>query len=363
MAGGYHTCARKADNTLWCWGANHEGQIGDGTTVNTKPSPVYVSTLSNSVVGVAAGHWHTCARKGDGTLWCWGRGAYGQLGNGTTSPTTSPVQVTALGTSVVDVAAGEDHTCARKGDGTLWCWGYNGYGQVGDGTPPGLKASPVQITALGTGVLEVATGGSHTCARKNDGTFWCWGSNGFGQYGNGTYTSQSSPMQITAFGTNVAEISAGQYHTCVRKADGTLWCTGENNHGQLGDGTGLDKTSPVLIAALGTSVVEVAAGGYHTCARKADGTLWCWGFNWTGAVGDGTYVGPRLSPIQVTALGTTAVEGAAGYAHTCARRSDGTLWCWGLNTYGEVGEGTVQGSKCSGPDLCHLAPVKTLLCP
>lgn len=363
VAGGDHTCARKADNTLWCWGSNTQGQVGDGTTVKTKPSPVYVSTLGNSVGGVTAGQWHACARKGDGTLWCWGRGAYGQLGNGTTSPTTSPVQVTSLGTGVVDVAAGENHTCARKGDGTLWCWGDNWAGQVGDGTPPGLKASPVQVTALGTGVVEVATGGNHTCARKNDGTLWCWGFNGSAQYGNGTYTSQPSPIQITAFGTSVAEISAGYSHTCARKGDGTLWCAGANNDGQLGDGTASTKTSPVLVTALGTTVVEVDAGYSHTCARKGDGTVWCWGFNWTGAVGDGTWIGPRLSPIQVAALGTTAVEVSAGYGHTCARKADSTLWCWGLNSNGQVGEGTVKGSTCTGPDFCHLVPVKTLLCP
>jgi hypothetical protein len=195
-AGYYHTCARKQDGTLWCWGNNYHGQLGDGTTASPKPSPVQVTALGTSAVEVAPGYFYTCARKQDGTLWCWGCNSGGKLGDGTTTGTPSPVQVTALGTSAVEVAASFSHTCARKQDGTLWCWGDNYYGQLGDGTTVWPKTSPVQVAALGASAVEVAAGEAHTCARKGDGTLWCWGNNYYGQLGDGTTTDKLSPVQV-----------------------------------------------------------------------------------------------------------------------------------------------------------------------
>ncbi|MBI4700423.1 MAG: hypothetical protein HY744_04520 [Deltaproteobacteria bacterium] len=203
-----HTCARKADGTLWCWGSNEKGQLGDGTTKGQdcngwpcKPSPQQVPALGTSVVEVSAGEGHTCARTGSQKLWCWGNNAGGQLGSGTVLPELSPVPVTALGASVVEVSAGYNHTCARKGDGTLWCWGSNGSGQLGDGTTKGQDCSgwcnalPVQVTALGTAVVEVSAGYNHTCARKQSGTVWCWGKNQLGQLGDGTTIDRPTPVQ------------------------------------------------------------------------------------------------------------------------------------------------------------------------
>jgi alpha-tubulin suppressor-like RCC1 family protein len=335
--GGYHGCARKQDATLWCWGHNFYGQLGDGSTAE-KSSPVQVSKLGAPAVEVALGGYHSCAGKQDATLWCWGRNEYGQLGDGSTVQKPSPVQVSALGTAAVEVALGLYHSCARKQDGTLWCWGRNGSGQLGDGTTV-QKSSPVQVSALGPVAVEVALGADHSCARKQDGTLWCWGYNGSGQLGDGTTVNKSSPVQVSALGTAVVEVALGVAHSCARKQDGTLWCWGNNGSGELGDGSTVNKPSPVQVSALGTAAVEVALGADHSCARKQDGTLWCWGDNFYGQLGDGTTAN-KLSPVEVTALGTTVIEVALGSAHSCARKQDGTLWCWGNNGSGQLGDGT-----------------------
>ena len=237
-----------------------------------KPSPVEVTTLGTSVVEVSTGGlYHACARKADNTVWCWGWNGAGQLGDGTMVDKALPIQVTALGTGTVEIAARAGSTYVRKGDGTVWGWGSNAAGPLGDGT------LPIQVSGLGTGIVQISAGGDHTCARNGDGTLWCWGANDDGQIGDGTKVFAPSPVQVTALGTSVIEVSAGGGYTCARKGDGTLWCWGHNAEGELGDGTTLDKPSPVQVTALGTAVVEVAADDWHTCARIADGTVWCRG--------------------------------------------------------------------------------------
>jgi alpha-tubulin suppressor-like RCC1 family protein len=298
-----------------------------------------VTAVGANVVEVTAGGSHTCARKSDGTLWCWGSGSNGQLGDGTALNRTLPVQVTVLGTSAVSVVGGGSHTCARKSDGTLWCWGWNAYGQVGDGTLVN-KPSPVQVTALGTTTAGIAGGPLHTCAFKTDGTLYCWGYNQYGAVGDGSTVNQPSPLQVLPLGATVVEAKAGQYHSCARKSDGTMWCWGYNATGALGDGTLVSpRFVPVQAVALGATVAGISAGFFHGCARKTDGTLWCWGTNNNGQLGDGTLV-DKPSPIQVAALGTSVGQVAAANDGTCARKTDGTLWCWGWGIYGRIGDGT-----------------------
>lgn len=360
------TCARKADGTLWCWGHNKGGQVGDGTA-EERISPVQVGALGNGTAQVSATGDHVCARKTDGTLWCWGANMYGASTGTTSAPSfvRSPVQVAALGTSVADVAVAASRTCVRKTDDTLWCWGGGSTGAIGDGTEMD-RFSPVQITALGTDVTEVSMSDYHTCARKADSTVWCWGENQYGELGEPTPPyKETLPVQVVAIGGNVAEVAAGPGYSCARKVDGTLWCWGT---GWLGDGAFHMGGPPVQVATLGASVASISAS-YHTCARKTDNTLWCWRYNTYGELGDGTTEN-RLWPVQVAALGASVAQVSVGdFAPapsrliTCVRKTDGTVWCWGRND-GSVGDGTVEGVPCpqnrdAGPDqVCRLLPVK-----
>src|SRR3990170_1798433 len=236
---------------------------------------------------IAAGSYHTLAIKSDGTLWAWGYNYSGQLGDGTTSNKTTPVQI-GTGTNWSQIAAGGYHSLAIKSDGTLWAWSGNSFGQLGDGTSRDYKTTPVQI-GTGTNWSQIAAGDYHTLAIKSDGTLWAWGYNSYGQLGDGASGGgnyKTTPVQIGT-GTNWSQIAAGGYHTLAIKSDGTLWAWGGNSFGQLGDGTSSDyKTTPVQIGT-GTNWSQIAAGGYHTLAIKSDRTLWAWG-NYYGQLGDAT---------------------------------------------------------------------------
>jgi alpha-tubulin suppressor-like RCC1 family protein len=246
-AGLEHTVAVKTDGTLWAWGDNAAGQLGVGTTTicsyqGCSTSPVQVGS---GFASVAAGDYYTVAVKTDGTLWGWGSNYLGQLGDGTTTPRPSPVQV---GSGFASVAAGRQHTVAMKTDGTLWAWGDNAAGQLGVGTTTicsyqgPCSTSPVQV---GSGFADYAAGGGHTVAVKTDGTLWAWGGNGYGQLGDGTTTPRPSPVQV---GSGFASVAAGSDHTVAVKTDGTLWAWGNNQHGELGDGTTTERHSPVRIS-------------------------------------------------------------------------------------------------------------------
>ncbi len=358
--GEYHSCVRKPDGTVWCWGGNNYGQLGNGVQDNNAhPTPMQVTGLGMSAAHLAHGARHVCARKQDGTLWCWGFNVAGQLGDGTTGDQYSPVQVAMLGKSVDMIASGGRHTCALKLDSTLWCWGANQYGQLGDGTTVGHPL-PAQVTQLGASVGAVALsqdsiGNDHTCALKVDGTLWCWGSNQSGQLGEGTTTAHSSPMQVAPPGASAAEVAAAASNTCTRKSEGTLWCWGSNGVGLLGLGTSDNNShaAPVQVSAFGASVAEVALGGSHACALKLDGSLWCWGTNQYGQLGDGTTMS-QFSPVQVTALGTSTVGFALGLDHSCASKLDGTVWCWGGNVKGQLGLGSADNGSHPIPAKVNL---------
>ncbi|MBK6847409.1 MAG: RCC1 repeat- and reductase domain-containing protein [Proteobacteria bacterium] len=307
-------------------GRNEYGQLGDGTTVD-RASPVAVTALGTApaVESVTLGYFHSCARRADGTLWCWGRNYYGQLGDGTTVDRPSPVAVTALGTAVAEVALGAYHSCARRADGSLACWGTNWSGQLGDGTTVN-RPSPVAVTALGTTVAEVALGGAHSCARRANGSLWCWGAERWASSATARRVPHS-PVAITALGTAVAQVALGGSHSCARRADGSLWCWGLNDDGQLGDGTtGFSHTSPMAVPALGTAVAQVALGGNHSCVRRADGSLWCWGLNDDGQLGDGT-LADVPSPARAIGLGCDCGTAAAPWSsRRWAPRSPRSRW-------------------------------------
>ncbi len=336
-AGQSHTVLVRSDGTLWAWGDNRQGQLGDGTNVS-KSSPVQIAPDS-SFIAAGAGTSHTAAIKTDGTLWLWGSNSYGQLGDGTSVSKSSPVQI-ASGSTFSAVAAGAAHTIAVKSDGTLWSWGFNYYGQLGDGTTTD-RYEPVQI-APGSTFIAVAAGGYYTMAIKSDGTLWAWGANWYGELGDGTTTEKYEPVQIAPGSTFIA-VAATDNHTLAIRNDGTLWAWGWNAYGQIGDGTTTDRPEPVQIAP-GSAFTAVAAGYFHTAAIKSDGTLWAWGWNRHGQLGNGTNT-DQLYPVQVASnLDFTAI--AAGSEHTIAIKSDGTLWAWGSNLYGELGNGP-SGEKYS----------------
>jgi|GEM_PF-2417527 len=303
-AGGNSTFAIKSDGTVWGWGYNTQGQLGDGTQTS-HTAQVQVASGLSGVTAIAAGNYHTAALKSDGTVWVWGKNDYGQLGDGsTTERYTDLVQVSGL-SGVTAIAAGSQHTAALKSDGTVWGWGYNGYGQLGDGsevtpdeysTTGSKSTTPVQASGL-TGVTAIAAGGDHTAVLKSDGTVWSWGENSQGQLGNGTTTTYSlTPVQASGL-TDVAAIAASSANTVALKNDGTVWAWGYNNMGQLGDGSTTNRTAPVQTSGL-TGVTAVAAGFAYMVALKNDGTVWTWGYNELGQLGDGSTTN-RTAPVKI----------------------------------------------------------------
>jgi alpha-tubulin suppressor-like RCC1 family protein len=323
---------------LWTWGFNNNGQLGDNT-ITSKSSPVQTVTGGTNWKQVASGAIYTAAIKTDGTLWNWGSGVNGRLGDNTTASKSSPVQTVAGGTNWRQVSGGSSHTAAIKTDGTLWLWGWDSNGELGDNTTTN-KSSPVQTVTGGTNWRQVACGANHTAAVKTDGTLWLWGVNPYGGLGDNTSASKSSPVQTVAAGTNWRQVACGTYHTAAIKTDGTLWAWGYNSTGQLCDNTSVNKSSPVQTIAGGTNWRQVACGTYHTAAIKTDGTLWTWGYNNNGQLGDNTLIN-KSSPVQTVAAGTTWRQVSCGDNHTAAIKTDGTLWNWGYNGGGQLGDNTL----------------------
>ena len=332
VSGGYHTLAMRSDGTLWAWGDNAFGQIGNATTTDVT-SPIQVGTAANWST-IAAGYYTSAATRTDGTLWTWGRNAEGQLGDGTLIQRTSPAPLGAA-TNWQNVQGGGYQFLATKTDGTLWSWGWNLYGQLGQGfNDITLRGNvPVQVGSA-TNWSLLSPGYDFSVATKTDGTVWSWGDNGISELG---YLGRV-PLPVAAQAGPIAAASAGNGHAAFIKPDGTLWLWGNNVNGQLGIGASDSGQHPVPVQpAPGTTWANVASGAFHTAALRSDGTLWTWGYNFYGQIGDGTTT-QRNSPVQV-GTDTNWVRVAAGFYHTIALKADGTLWAWGYNSDGQLGNG------------------------
>jgi alpha-tubulin suppressor-like RCC1 family protein len=330
---------------LWTWGDNSSGKLGTGTTTD-QSSPGTTAGGGTTWSSVSASCFHTAATKTDGTLWTWGSNAYGRLGDGTTVAQCSPGTTAGGGTNWSSVSASSCNTAGVKTDGTLWTWGANGNGQLGDGTVL-CRSSPGTTAGGGTNWISVSAGNLFSAAIKTDGTLWTWGINGVGQLGTDTTTDRSSPGTTAGGGTNWSKVGASQCHTAGIKTDGTLWTWGQNTCGRLGDGTTTNRSSPGTTAGGGTDWSSVSGGYKHTAAIKTDGTLWTWGTNVVGQLGDGT-IAARSSPGTTAGGGTNWSSVSAGWHHTSGVKTDGTLWTWGINMDGALGDGTITNRSSPG---------------
>jgi alpha-tubulin suppressor-like RCC1 family protein len=370
--GGYHTCALLSSGGVDCWGDDESGQLGNGQvgpTYNTaSPVAVYASgtdpsgELLSSVTSLSSGWKHTCAVSAGG-VYCWGFNLYGALGNGSTGGSEgNPVQVTGL--SATAVAAGDWHSCALLSGGTVDCWGYNGDGELGHGTYGPPEPSPSAVFSADTtplnGVVSLNAGGGHNCATFSGGTVECWGAGNSGQLGNGALGYAAYPVQVYSAGTTplagASGLGLGERHSCAVLSGGTVECWGDNSGDQLGTGTIGHSSNPVQVrssaTALLTNVTQVSAGADHTCALAADTSVWCWGFNGDGELGNNSTT-DSSTPVEVTGIGgsgflTGVLEVSAGDYFTCARLSSGVV-CWGNNYYGQLGNGASSFPAANSP--------------
>ena len=330
--------SRFVGSKVWTWGKDNYGQLGDNTVVN-KSTPIQTVAGGTNWKQLACGYTHAAAIKTDGTLWLWGWGVYGQLGDNTTTSKSSPVQTISGGLNWSQVACGYYHTAAIKTDGTLWVWGDNTFGGLGTNNTTRLS-SPVQTITGGTNWKQVVCGKYTTTAIKTDGTLWSCGYNDRGQLGDGTLVNRSSPVQVYGAGINWSSLASTSYTTAAIKTDGTLWSWGYNGNGELGDNSTTNRSSPVQTIAGGTNWKSIQRGTYHTAAIKTDGTLWMWGNNQFGQLGNNTTT-TISSPVQTVTGGTNWMRVSCGGYTTAAIKTDGTLWSWGRNESGQLGDNTI----------------------
>ncbi|MEW5677119.1 T9SS type A sorting domain-containing protein [Flavobacterium enshiense] len=346
--GGFGNAGIKQDGTLWAWGLNTDGRLGDGTFTNrSSPTQIGIDTnwKSLSTYGIC-----TLAIKTDGTLWAWGNNSYGQLGDGTTINRIVPTRI-GTDSNWLSVSASNNHVLALKKDGTLWAWGYNWHGQLGDNSTTNRRI-PTQI-GTDTTWKSISAGGNHSLALKQDGTIWTWGYNWYGQLGDGTNSNKLAPTQINT--SNIwTSINAGNNFSYAIKSDGTLWAWGYNGGGILGTGDGGITTMLYIPTQVGTNNnwLSINAGGIHNLAIKQDGTLWAWGYNTMGQIGqtgaDNVYI-----PTQIGTNNNWLSVSAGNNQQSYSIKQDGTLWAWGFNENYELGNGTMTNTTTPTVISCN----------
>lgn len=338
VAGHSHTCALTSLGGVLCWGDNSSGAIGDGGALNSRPTPVAVAGLNDSTVSVGAGFLHSCAVRSNGEALCWGGNVFGQLGDGTNNMRLTPVAVSGLSGAMSISSSHSHHTCALISGGEVKCWGLNLNGQLGDGTKI-ARNLPAAVIGLSGQVSSLSTGGDSSCALIVDGTVQCWGSNNEGQLGDGTTVDRSTPTNVVGV-ENAVGISVGAFVACATGEDSLALCWGRNLFGTLGEGTSSRRVAPVLTPNV---ISAITSGARHSCGLGKNGELLCWGDNSRGQLGDGTML-PRFSAIEVVGMGDEVSSVHAGGRHTCARIASGAAKCWGENSRGQLGNGTLNDS-------------------
>lgn len=343
LAGDEYTCGLTATDALYCWGSRSWGRLGDGRTA-VALSPVAL-TGGLAVDQIDAGAYdHSCAAtQGATSAYCWGLNVDGQLGTGDFETRTDPVAV-AAGTDTIFAmtVAGGSMSCGITGAGRAFCWGGNWGGQLGDGTSDN-SATPVAVAApAGVTFTKLDASYEHVCALADDGDVYCWGYNSDGQVGDGTFVDAFAPEKIGS-GAPFVDVAVGGGHSCAVSDSGSLYCWGGNGDGQLGDGTTTGSASPIDVTPAGTTITQVAAGNANTCAITSAGVAYCWGANWDGAVGNGTTSPAETTPQQVSG-GHTFGSLSVGQDYACGITTGGAALCWGWNDFGQFGNGTTLGS-------------------
>lgn len=298
--GRYHSCALTTVGGVKCWGWNDHGQLGDGSTSRSS-TPVDVSGLTGGVAAIAEGDHHTCALTTAGGVKCWGDNGAGQLGDGSTNDSFTPVDVSGLEGGVAAIMAGSNYACALTSLGGVKCWGAG--------------SAPIDVSGLTGGVVAITGGWSHRCALTSTGGAKCWGGGSSGQLGDGSVTFSSIPVDVSSLTSDVAAIAAGYMHTCALTSTGAVKCWGENDSGQLGDGSTTNRLIPVDVSGLAGGVAAIAAGNGHTCALTTPGGVKCWGHNLFGQLGDGS-TNTSFTPVDVSGLGagTAMLRGKASFS-------------------------------------------------
>jgi alpha-tubulin suppressor-like RCC1 family protein len=341
VAGGYeHACALTTAGGVQCWGQNGSGQLGNATTTPSL-APIAVPSLASGVKAIAVGGNHSCALTTGGSVECWGSNTYGQLGNDSTTDSDVPTVVPYLASDIAGIVAGFNHTCAVTSGGGVECWGDNQSGQLGNGSTQ-QSLVPVAVMGLSAGVTTLAAGYGHTCAVTQAGVE-CWGANAFGQLGNNSTTDSPVPVLVAGLSSGVVAIAAGTQHTCA-VVSGLVRCWGDNSFSQLGELFISQSPVPVDVGGLGSNIVSsIAAGEVHTCVLTKTGGMFCWGANTYGQLGDPSSVPGQVGiaqPVSGLSSGVTAI--AAGSQHTCAVLTGGVVECWGLNNGGQLGDNNTE---------------------
>lgn len=329
------------NNSAWAWGSASNGTLGDNTTVS-KSSPVSVIGGFTDWSDVASGYAFSLAVRTNGTAWAWGQANNGKLGNNTVAgDVSSPVSVVGGFTDwcQISASASTGHSLAVRTNGTAWAWGYNGQGQLGDNTVA-QKSSPVSVVGGYTDWCQISAGLAFSVALRQNGTAWAWGVNTGGRLGDNTTDNKSSPVSVVGGITDWCQISAGNNFSLALRTTGTAWAWGYGNYGRLGNNCTGNRSSPVSVVGGFTDWCQVSAGSQHSLGLRTNGVLYAWGYGHQGQIGDNAGVVQRSSPVSVVGGFTDWCQASAGQNDSFGLRTNGTLWAWGYNSSGRLGDGT-----------------------